>query len=82
VDQVADLELGGAEEVAVSLGGEEVGKVAEVGRRGGRQGGMNAVRFGLLVGGKGEACHGGLLPGVKFGSRTIIAERGSFFHRQ
>src|SRR5262249_26858912 len=60
-DEVAQGELGGAEELAVGLGGEQFSHLLDVGIEGGTQGLVNPVSFSLLRRGEGGAGHGGLL---------------------
>jgi hypothetical protein len=56
VDEVADLELGLAEDLGVGLGGQQAGEGQDLGVGGGLEGVVDAPGFGLLV--VGEVHHG------------------------
>jgi hypothetical protein len=55
VDAVPDFELGGAEELAVGLGGQQAGQRQEILGRRALEGLENPLGFGLLVGSKGRS---------------------------
>ena len=58
VDMVADLELGGPQEAVIGLGGQQAGDVTGLVEEGLLEQLVEALGFGLLVGGEGDVRHG------------------------